>query len=91
MIPHNSPLPSKKSSAPPGVGVGAQLARLLYSKRVSRHWGSRALRPNDAVRDPRLVELNMAVFSDKSPQRLKCLLAYQTLIVREARQCGGRG
>lgn len=33
----------------------------------------------------------MAVVTSKAPHRMKQLLAYQTLIVREARRCGGRG
>ena len=32
-----------------------------------------------------------AVVADKYPERVKKLLAYQTLIVREARRCGGKG
>lgn len=33
----------------------------------------------------------MAVVTSKFPERTKELLAYQTLIVREARRCGGKG
>lgn len=33
----------------------------------------------------------MAVVTSKYPDRVRQLLAYQTLIVREARRCGGRG
>ena len=33
----------------------------------------------------------MAVVASKQPEKLRQLLAYQTLIVREARRCGGRG
>ena len=33
----------------------------------------------------------MAVVTSKCPERTKELLAYQTLIVREARRCGGKG
>ena len=33
----------------------------------------------------------MAVVTSKFPHRIKELLAYQTLIVREARRCGGKG
>jgi len=33
----------------------------------------------------------MAVLTSKHPDRVRQLLAYQTLIVREARRCGGRG
>ena len=33
----------------------------------------------------------MAVLTDKYPEKIKQLLAYQTLIVREARRCGGDG
>ena len=33
----------------------------------------------------------MAVVTSKFPMRIRELLAYQTLIVREARRCGGRG
>ena len=33
----------------------------------------------------------MAVLTSKFPQHMKELLAYQTLIVREARRCGGKG
>ena len=33
----------------------------------------------------------MAVITSQFPHRIKELLAYQTLIVREARRCGGRG
>ena len=32
-----------------------------------------------------------SVICDKSPEKAKQLLAYQTLIVREARRCGGKG
>ena len=32
-----------------------------------------------------------AVVSSKSPEKVQQLLAYQTMIVREARRCGGRG
>lgn len=32
-----------------------------------------------------------SVVCDKSPEKAKQLLAYQTLIVREARRCGGKG
>ena len=33
----------------------------------------------------------MAVLTSKFPGKLKHLLAYQTLIIREARRCGGKG
>ena len=33
----------------------------------------------------------LAVIATKYPDRLRQLLAYQTLVVREARRCGGRG
>lgn len=33
----------------------------------------------------------MAVVTSKYPDRVLQLLAYQMLIVREARRCGGRG
>ena len=33
----------------------------------------------------------MAVVASKRPDRVRELLAYQTLIVREARRCGGKG
>ena len=33
----------------------------------------------------------MAVLTGKHPQMIKPLLAYQTMIVREARRCGGNG
>ena len=33
----------------------------------------------------------MAVMASKHPERMRQLLAYQTLIVREARRCGGKG
>ncbi len=33
----------------------------------------------------------MAVITAKHPERIRQLLAYQTLVVREARRCGGRG
>ena len=32
-----------------------------------------------------------AVVASKSPDRIPQLLAYQTMIVREARRCGGKG
>ena len=36
-------------------------------------------------------DIYMAVVTSKYPERTKELLAYQTLIVREARRCGGKG
>ena len=33
----------------------------------------------------------MAVVASKRPDRVRELLVYQTLIVREARRCGGKG
>ena len=34
---------------------------------------------------------DMAVITSKYPDRVRQLLAYQMLIIREARRCGGRG
>ena len=33
----------------------------------------------------------MAVLTSKHPEMIKPLLAYQTMIIREARRCGGNG
>ena len=33
----------------------------------------------------------MAIIASKHPSRVRQFLAYQTLIVQEARQCGGNG
>ena len=33
----------------------------------------------------------VAIVTSKKPEKMRQLLAYQTLIVREARRCGGKG
>ena len=84
--------------------VRGELAELLRSNLEAQHRGvgqeqtASSSQPKQGRREiPDLLSwvqcfgTYLAVIASKHPERVRELLAYQTLIVREARRCGGKG
>ena len=84
-------------------GEFVDMADLLRDNLEARRWGdlpegsSSSAEPKRSQREvPDLLSwvqcfgTYMAVVTSSQPERVKQLLAYQTVIVREARRCGGR-